>query len=98
MLCQDCEKYSTCTELCEDAEEYVSQDHVSFKELPIPGAEYNGVDWPEDIEPFNFTRTENIIQTLQEKNLSKIQIAYVLGINTKTLRWHLFNIRKKLKK
>jgi len=28
MLCTECPKYSTCTDLCNDAEEYVSQDYV----------------------------------------------------------------------
>ena len=30
--CTECKKYATCTELCEKAENYVSQDHVSQRE------------------------------------------------------------------
>ena len=98
MLCQDCEKYSTCTELCEDAEEYVNQDHVGASGNIILKSKIYPVDWPEDIDPFNFTRTENKILILQEKNFSSIQISYLLGIKSNTFKVHMCNIRKKLKK
>ena len=32
MLCQDCKKKPTCTQLCNKAEKYVSRDHVSLRE------------------------------------------------------------------
>ncbi len=34
MLCQTCKDRDTCTELCEPAERYVGQDHVSQRETP----------------------------------------------------------------
>jgi DNA-binding NarL/FixJ family response regulator len=33
MDCTKCKKYSTCTTLCKKAEKYVSQDHVSQREI-----------------------------------------------------------------
>ena len=36
MLCQDCSKKPTCTELCPEAEKWVNKDHVSQRELTYP--------------------------------------------------------------
>jgi hypothetical protein len=36
MLCQECKKKPTCTKLCERAEKWVNQDHVSLREIPKP--------------------------------------------------------------
>jgi len=36
MLCQECSKKPNCTELCEETEKYVSQDHVAQRESPKP--------------------------------------------------------------
>lgn len=36
MLCQDCPKKETCTELCEKAERHIRKDHVSQREKIFP--------------------------------------------------------------
>ena len=36
MLCQECSEKPTCVELCEKAEKWVNQDHVSQREMTFP--------------------------------------------------------------
>ena len=53
MLCQECDKKSSCTELCDEAEAYVSQDHVPQREMtysPIP----RGGAMNTDLDNINF--------------------------------------------
>ena len=97
-LCQRCSKKldGSCAELCPEAEEFVNQDYVALRELPVADLEYETKEFPEPIEVIHFTKTENKIQILQEKNLSSLQISYLLNITRKNLTWHLFNIRRKL--
>ena len=95
--CMTCEDRDKCTELCADVEAEVSQDHVPLMELRVADPEYSAVDWPEDIQSFNLTKTEAKIQILIEKYFSRVQVAYVLDLSVENIAWHLFNIRKKTK-
>ena len=51
MLCQDCSKKPICTELCPEAENFVSQDHVSQYEYLPDRADYieSVTDEPENL-------------------------------------------------
>ena len=48
MLCQDCPKKETCTELCEEAEAYVNQDYIPPEDCQFcPNRDYCSVDFME---------------------------------------------------
>jgi len=56
MLCQNCEKRSDCKELCQEAENYVSQDHVddgNIVYMETDKLDYlnNALSYPEMIPP-----------------------------------------------
>ena len=93
MLCQDCPKKNTCTELCEKTEKYVNQDYKYLRELPCDEnlIEYlNYVidkNWPELVSYF----TEELVNfpfltPLQNKTL---HLFYFQGLTYKQIARHL---------
>ena len=57
VLCKECNKKSGCIELCEDAEKYVSQDHVSAK--------HNNFTFP-DMDRFRLLENGNSIELYEQ--------------------------------
>lgn len=43
-MCEECEKYETCTQLCEEAEKYVNQDYVSRRGYVMYFPETGGIE------------------------------------------------------
>ena len=93
MLCQDCSKKPTCTELCPEAEEYVSQDHVSQRELTI-GIPRQG-KLPDLVSNTHLTKKEKEIIRLLSLGLNNNDICEVLDIKENALYQHLFKLRNK---
>ena len=94
-LCQECPKKSECVKLCAEAELYVNQDYVGLMELPISGAEYGEVEYPDTIKTIMLTKTERKILTLLKKSVSHEELCYILDISISCLHSHLYNLRKK---
>ena len=65
MLCQDCSKKPTCTELCSEAEEYVSQDHIPIHK--------QAVTIGNDIEDIT-DEPENLISNYQKDSYSSPEL------------------------
>ena len=95
MLCRECDEYSTCTELCEDAEEYVNQDHVGRDELPTNDIDCGETAWPDGERVIYLTELEVKISKLQKKDFSYQDISYLLGIAIQTVYNNICSIRKK---
>ncbi len=93
MPCQDCSKRHLCIELCPEAEAIVSQDRVPLRELPIGLPGYGS--FPDLISKFNLTKKETEIASLLGRNLSRSDVCQLLNIKRKTLRNHLWKMRKK---
>ena len=105
-LCQECIKKSTCTRLCKEAEKYVGQDKVVFKDFERPLNDMDARDiliseeskfniaWKSDVY---LTETERQILTLLGKELSRSDVCEVLEITKHSLRQHIVNIKKKHK-
>ncbi len=93
MLCQDCSKKPTCTELCPEAEEYVSQDHVSQRELTI-GLPRRG-ELPDLVSNTHLTKKEKEIVTLLGRGLNRSDICQLLDISRVALRNAIKRMRKK---
>ena len=98
MLCQDCSKKNTCTELCEKTEKYVNQDYKYLRELPCDEnlIEYlNYVidkNWPELVSyfteelvnfPFLTPLQNKIIHLFYFQGLTYKQIARAMSGNRK---------------
>ncbi len=84
MLCQDCPEKPTCTELCPEAEEYVSQDHVSLhKQSPTIG---------NDTELFN---DEDVVWDYQKDGYDSIELKILIiqlsleGKSIREIAYHL---------
>ncbi len=93
MLCQDCSKKPTCTELCPEAEAYVGQDHISQRELTI-GLPRQG-ELPDLVSNTHLTKREKEILALLGRGLNRQDICQLLSISRKNLRVCLTKLRKK---
>ncbi len=86
MLCQECPDKPTCTELCEKAENFVGQDHVSQYEYLPDRADY--------IESVT-SEPENIISDYQKDSYSSPELKrliielYCDGKNECEIAYHL---------
>ena len=91
MLCETCDKRDVCVKLCEDAEAYVSQDHVSQRHLiPSKPIELSTEDWycqntvwdySIQLSPYHPKRSaqlKNLIIQLHQNGLNTYEIAYHL--------------------
>ncbi|KKL56481.1 hypothetical protein LCGC14_2244990 [marine sediment metagenome] len=96
MLCQDCSKKPTCVELCPEAEAYVSQDHVSQRELAI-GLPRKG-KLPDLVSNTHLTKKEKEIVTLLGRGLNRADICQLLDMSRDALRTMIKKTRKKAKK
>ena len=86
MLCEDCEKYANCTELCDQAEKIVNQDYVPQHAIEEPNSklieetihEYSNSIW--DMQKDNYTSNElkNLIISLYNDGKSVAEIQYHL--------------------
>jgi hypothetical protein len=79
-LCQNCNKATTCTKLCEKAEEYVNQDHVPLRDLPVVDIEYGEIEWPESIKTVSLTWLERKVVRLLNCDLPNSEIPHILNI------------------
>ena len=95
MLCQDCSKKPTCTELCPEAEAYVSQDHVGRHELPVGLPRLGALL---DLIPNTYlSKKEREILTLLGRGLNRADICQLLDMSRHTLRQHISILRKRAK-
>ena len=99
-LCSDCDKREMCVGLCPEAEVYVSQDNVEWKETPRiytdPDRnelrvfyEDTGRDYPA------LSKTEKAILSHLAQRKSMRQIALELELSYDNVRKVLSNIKKK---
>ena len=85
MLCQDCTKRDTCTELCEDAEKYVNRDHVSQKEIIVSRIpESKGKNLPID-NAYYHAGANDLSSYFTE---SQVELSFLTPLQNKCL--HLF--------
>ena len=96
-LCQKCSKKldGSCAELCPEAEEFVNQDYVALRELPVADLEYIKEDFPEIIKTIYLTEIEKKISKLLNKSFSLQEISYLLGIAMQTVYNNVCSLRKK---
>ena len=86
MLCKTCDKRDGCVKLCEDAEAYVSQDHVSQRHLiPSKPIELSTEDWYEQNTEWDYSKDDytsnelkELIIKLHQDGLNQLEIAYHL--------------------
>jgi hypothetical protein len=103
MLCKECDKRPTCTELCEKTEEWVNKDHVP----PHSGSEsrvfYNSnvikgyagdLIWDYQKEKYNPKQLKRLIIQLYKEGKSQTEIAYHLLCSQP----YIFKIITKFKK
>jgi len=93
MLCQDCLKRNSCLKLCQDAEDYASQDYIGLRELPI-GLPMHG-EMPELISSIPMTKMEKQITSLFGKGLNRKDVCQILKISRRCLRDHIYRLNKK---
>ena len=112
MLCQECKKKPTCTELCAKAEKYVNQDHVALREIPLSDISLDLLSHHLKITPTEevasyFTENEAsfpFLTPLQNKlltmfyfqGLSYTQIAMMTNRRVRTVESQLARARKKI--
>ena len=100
-LCTNCSKRDNCVELCEKAERYVGQDHVSQRESTKP-------EWLLDLLRVHVTlhKHEDIASYFQEDSLSFdfltplqnkiLYLFYFEGLTYKEIAFHLSNQYRQL--
>jgi len=91
--CSSCTDRWFCKELCDSAKLYSNQDYVYRTEIPtelLPPMQLLHVDCPTRLTP-----KERKILTLLGSGLSRKEICQAIDIKGNTLRWHIFNIKKK---
>ena len=93
MLCQDCSKRQYCSSLCPEAELYASQEEKPQREKTIGLPRYGR--FPTTISNVYLTKIEKRIITLLGQGLTRKQISQALKISMGSIRFHLYNIRKK---
>ena len=82
-ICTECKKRSTCQELCQEAEEYVNQDYVSLKEVPVSNSFLDTLPSHQMFRPKNkYTSSElkAFILILHKDGLKNTEIAYHLPV------------------
>lgn len=100
ILCTECADRETCTELCKEVEEYISQDEVEWRESPITiytqGEELRvfDVDTGED-KPLLTLKEKDVLDALA-MCMTRTEVAEKLKISMSTLRTHIENIRLKV--
>lgn len=93
MLCQDCPNRSSCLKLCKKAKDYVGQNHVVLRELPIGLPMYGENLWL--ISNIPMTKMEKKIVSLIGQGLIRKEVCEILQISRLALRAHLIRLRKK---
>ncbi len=82
MLCNDCLKKSTCTELCQDAERYVNQDYAPQTELitegELPDLDHGSCFDGRDLSDLSSPELKQVIMVLHNDGMSTREIAYHL--------------------
>ena len=94
MLCQDCSKKPICTELCEKAENFVGQDHVSQYEYLPDRADYieSVTDEPENLiseyqkDSYSSPELKRLIIALHGDGKTTREIAYHLPCSERYIR------------
>lgn len=84
MLCETCPKRETCTELCPEADAYVSQDYVGRRESLVPSADISDVfensaqkGWPDVTK----SKKELIFLMYMCDGLTQQQVAEKLNVS-----------------
>ena len=82
MLCEKCTKKATCGELCQEAEDFVGQDHGAQKEIitkqPLPDLAYDTAFDPMDLDKISSGRMKKLILQLHSDGLTGAEITYQL--------------------
>ena len=102
MLCQNCGKRETCTELCPEAHGYVDKDAVkSTRESILPDGDISDVfedsphiEWPNITK----SRLELIFLMYFEDKLTQAQVADKLGVSQPYVSGVVNKIRKEIQK
>jgi DNA-binding NarL/FixJ family response regulator len=94
-LCKNCPKRNICTALCPSAEEYINQDHISQREMPI-GLPICHSDQDIFASSINFTPREWEIVTLLADGYRNKHVCKILKITRGSLRIHIHRIRAKM--
>ncbi len=96
MFCQTCPQKAFCSQLCPEAEAYVSQDHQTAREFfSFPGAKY--IARPEPHQKFaSLSKTEWKILALFKKGFTREEVCAILEISRPNLRVCLAKIKAKI--
>ena len=92
MLCQDCKKRNECVELCEEAEKYASQDHVSQAHL-IPNEAISHIQALPNITK---SKKELILLMYFTDRLTQVQVAEKLYVSQPYVSKIISAAKKKL--
>lgn len=92
--CDTCQDRKTCTELCPEIEAWVAQDTVPQRELTIGFTTMDDM-LPSLLSNSYLTPMEKSILTLLGRGLTRSDVCEVLEISRNTLRYHIYNLRKK---
>ncbi len=97
-LCEKCKMRSECTELCETAEQFVSQDNVSKKRCVESYDEgvYHGVS-KEELSDLHLTPMQKKVGNLLIQGYTHSEIAQELEITYLAVKMHVHKMRKKWK-
>ena len=93
-LCNTCPTRRACRKLCRRATEYVSQDYIGQKEKLVGLIKYTKESMP-TFPSIYLTGREKEILTLLGKGLTRADVCQVLNISRGTLRFHIYNLRRK---
>lgn len=95
--CARCPARGRCTVLCSEAEALVNQDYTPQREKTIGMPDFipEATIVPDDSYVVRYTRMEKSILTLLHRGKTKQEICEILGMNRKTLKTHIWNIRHK---
>jgi len=101
VLCSECADRETCTELCKEVEDYISQDEVRWRESPVTiytfGEELRVFDVDTEEDKFFLTPKEKEVLRMVVEGEKRSDIAKSLMISIRTVDTHMLNIRKKVR-
>ncbi len=90
MLCQTCNKKSSCKELCAEAERYVNQDYTGRKESIVGQGDVMPAEWPK------VGTTEAILKLFFLERKKPSEIASILDVSKRYVNKVIKNYKAKM--
>lgn len=102
-ICTNCPYRDRCKKPCIRIKDYIEQDYVGSKEYIDSEGDISEVytntverEWPDLKENTHLTKKEKEILSFLGRGLNRSDVCQLLNITKKTLRNHVYNLRKKL--